>query len=94
MNSVFDTIIAAVNSGKCDIIISAQNITAARKKQVDMITYFQAGQSFVDIIVVPVNDRRTSIAKSVVVTLSSSRIYNLATDPAARVATGFIADSN
>ena len=47
INSVFDTIIAAVNSGKCDIIVSAQNITADRKKQVDMITYFQAGQSFV-----------------------------------------------
>jgi polar amino acid transport system substrate-binding protein len=46
-NSVFDTIIAAVTSGKCDIIISAQNITADRVKQVDMIPYFQAGQSFV-----------------------------------------------
>jgi len=47
VNSVFDTIIAAVTSGKCDIIISAQNITADRKKQVSMIPYFQAGQSFV-----------------------------------------------
>jgi polar amino acid transport system substrate-binding protein len=46
-NSVFDTIIAAVTSGKCDIIASAQNITAARVKQVDMIPFFQAGQSFV-----------------------------------------------
>lgn len=46
VNSVFDTIIAAVNSGKCDIIISAQNITAERQKQVSMIPYFQAGQSF------------------------------------------------
>ncbi len=46
-NSVFDTIIAAVTSGKCDIVISAQNITADRIKQVDMIPYFQAGQSFV-----------------------------------------------
>jgi len=46
VNSVFDTIIAAVNSGKCDIIISAQNITADRQKQVSMIPYFQAGQSF------------------------------------------------
>jgi len=46
VNSIFDTIIAAVNGGKCDIIISAQNITADRKKQVDMIPYFQAGQSF------------------------------------------------
>ena len=46
-NSVFDTIIAAVTAGKCDIIISAQNITTDRIKQVDMIPYFQAGQSFV-----------------------------------------------
>ena len=37
----------ALTGGKCDIIISAQNITADRKKQVDMIPYFQAGQSFV-----------------------------------------------
>ncbi len=47
VNSIFDTIIAAVTSGKCDIIISAQNITADRQKQVSMIPYFQAGQSFV-----------------------------------------------
>jgi polar amino acid transport system substrate-binding protein len=46
-NSVFDTIIAAVTGGKCDMIISAQNITADRIKQVAMIPYFQAGQSFV-----------------------------------------------
>jgi polar amino acid transport system substrate-binding protein len=45
-NSVFDTIILALTGGKCDIIISAQNITADRLKQVDMIPYFQAGQSF------------------------------------------------
>lgn len=47
VNSVFDTIIAAVTSGKCDIIISAQNITADRQKQVSMIPYFKAGQSMV-----------------------------------------------
>ncbi len=47
VNSVFDTIIAAVTSGKCDIIISAQNITPDRQKQVSMIPYFSAGQSFV-----------------------------------------------
>ena len=46
-NSVFDTIIAAVTGGKCDIIISDQNITPDRLKAVDMIPYFQAGQSFV-----------------------------------------------
>jgi polar amino acid transport system substrate-binding protein len=46
-NSVFDTIIAAVTSGKCDIIISAQNITTDRLEQVDMIPYFKAGQAFV-----------------------------------------------
>lgn len=47
VNSVFDTIIAAVKGGKCDIIISAQTITADRHKQVSMIPYFQAGQAFV-----------------------------------------------
>jgi polar amino acid transport system substrate-binding protein len=47
VNSVFDTIIAAVTAGKCDIIISAMNITADRNKQVSMIPYFQAGQAFV-----------------------------------------------
>jgi polar amino acid transport system substrate-binding protein len=46
VNSVFDTI-AAVTGGKCDIIISAMNITPDRNKQVSMIPYFQAGQSFV-----------------------------------------------
>jgi polar amino acid transport system substrate-binding protein len=46
-NSVFDTIIAAVTGGKCDIIVSDQNITADRLKAVDMIPYFKAGQSFV-----------------------------------------------
>jgi len=47
VNSVFDTIIAAVTSGKCDIVISAQNVTTDRQKQVSMIPYFEAGQSFV-----------------------------------------------
>jgi polar amino acid transport system substrate-binding protein len=46
-NTVFDTIIAALQGNKCDMIISAQNITADRLKQVDMIPYFHAGQSFV-----------------------------------------------
>ena len=46
-NTVFDTIIAALKGGKCDIIISAQNINADRLAQVDMIPFFQAGQSFV-----------------------------------------------
>jgi polar amino acid transport system substrate-binding protein len=46
-NSVFDTIIAALLGGKCDVIISAQNITSDRIKQLDMIPFYQAGQSFV-----------------------------------------------
>ncbi len=45
-NTVFDYIIPAVTGGKCDIIISDQNITADRTAQVDMIPYFQAGQAF------------------------------------------------
>jgi len=47
VNSVFDSIIAAVTSGKCDAIISAMNITTDRQKQISQIQYFQAGQSFV-----------------------------------------------
>jgi len=43
-NSVFDTIILALTGGKCEVIISAQNITAERLDQVDMIPYFKAGQ--------------------------------------------------
>ena len=43
----FNAIIPALTSGTCDIIISAQTITADRQKQVDMVPYFQAGQSFV-----------------------------------------------
>ena len=46
VNTVFDYIIAAVDGGKCDIIISDQNITTDRVAQVDMLPYFQAGQSF------------------------------------------------
>jgi polar amino acid transport system substrate-binding protein len=46
-NSVFSTIIPALTGGKCDIIISAQNINPDRLKVVDMIPYFKAGQSFV-----------------------------------------------
>jgi polar amino acid transport system substrate-binding protein len=45
INSVFDTIIAAVTSGKCDIIVSDQNITPDRLGQVDMIPYQQAKQA-------------------------------------------------
>ncbi len=47
VNTVFDTIIAAVTSGKCDIIVSAMNITKDRNKQISMIPYFKAGQSLV-----------------------------------------------
>jgi polar amino acid transport system substrate-binding protein len=46
INTVFDFIIQAVNGGKCDIIISDQNITADRVAAVDMLPYFQAGQAF------------------------------------------------
>jgi len=45
VNSVFDTIIAAVTSGKCDIIVSDQNITPDRLSQVDMIPYQQVKQA-------------------------------------------------
>jgi polar amino acid transport system substrate-binding protein len=45
--TTFDSIIPALTGGSCDIIISAQTITAERQQAVDMIPYFAAGQSFV-----------------------------------------------
>ena len=45
VNTVFDTIIEALQSPKCDLIISDMNITTDRNKQVSFIKYFQAGQS-------------------------------------------------
>ena len=45
VNSVFDTIIAAVTGGKCDIIVSDQNITPDRLRSVDMIPYQQVKQA-------------------------------------------------
>ncbi|HVN54896.1 MAG TPA: ABC transporter substrate-binding protein [Anaerolineaceae bacterium] len=47
VNTVFDSIIAAVSGGKCDVIISAMNITPDRNIKVSMIPYFRAGQSMV-----------------------------------------------
>jgi len=47
VNTVFLSIIPALDGGKCDIIVSAQNINADRLAQVDMIPYFKAGQSIV-----------------------------------------------
>jgi polar amino acid transport system substrate-binding protein len=43
----FNAIIPALTGGTCDVIVSAQTITADRQKQVDMIPYFAAGQAFV-----------------------------------------------
>lgn len=45
VNTVFDTIIAAVKGGKCDIILSDTNITAERNKQISQIHYLDVGQS-------------------------------------------------
>jgi polar amino acid transport system substrate-binding protein len=47
VNSVFDSIIPALDAGKCDIIISAQTITDERERLVDMVPFFEAGQAFV-----------------------------------------------
>ena len=46
-STTFDSIIPALQGGSCDIIISAQTITAERQAAVDMVPYFAAGQSFV-----------------------------------------------
>jgi polar amino acid transport system substrate-binding protein len=44
-NVVFDSIIAALLSKKCDAIVSAMNDTAERRKVVDFVDYLKVGQS-------------------------------------------------
>lgn len=46
-NTVFDTIIAALQGNKCDIVMSAMDIRPDRTAQVAMIPYFKSGQGFV-----------------------------------------------
>jgi polar amino acid transport system substrate-binding protein len=45
-NTGFDGIIAALQSKKCDLIISGMNDNADRRKQVDFVDYLNVGQSF------------------------------------------------
>jgi polar amino acid transport system substrate-binding protein len=45
-NTGFDGIIGALNSKRCDAIISGMNDTAERRKQVDFVDYLSVGQSF------------------------------------------------
>jgi polar amino acid transport system substrate-binding protein len=46
-NTVFDSIIAALQGNKCDMIISAMDIRPDRLAQLSMIPYFKSGQGFV-----------------------------------------------
>jgi polar amino acid transport system substrate-binding protein len=46
VESVFDTIIPGLLSGKCDIIMSSMSVTTSRSKQVSFIPYYIAGISF------------------------------------------------
>jgi len=46
INTVFDTIISSLSSGKCDIIMSSMTVTETRNKQVSFIPYYVAGISF------------------------------------------------
>ncbi|MEZ3158955.1 ABC transporter substrate-binding protein [Microbacterium sp. BWT-B31] len=43
-NSVFDTIIAAVKGGKCDLIWADQYVTPERVEQLDMVAYWRADE--------------------------------------------------
>lgn len=47
IDSVFDTIILAVTTGKCDMIITGQTITNKRLKAVEMVPYFTGGDRLV-----------------------------------------------
>jgi polar amino acid transport system substrate-binding protein len=48
-NSVFDTIIAALKGGKCDMIWADQYVTPERIEQIDMVAYWKANE----VVVVP-----------------------------------------
>lgn len=54
-NSVFDTIIAAVNTGKCDLLWADQYVTPERVEQLDMVAYWRAAE----VIVVPANNPKS-----------------------------------
>jgi polar amino acid transport system substrate-binding protein len=45
VNTNFDTIIEALTTGKCDLIITGIFITPERQKQIDFVPYFTSGQS-------------------------------------------------
>jgi polar amino acid transport system substrate-binding protein len=47
VNQGFNGIIPALGAKKCDAIVSAMTISADRKKAVDFLPYFVAGESFV-----------------------------------------------
>jgi polar amino acid transport system substrate-binding protein len=51
----FDGIIAALNSGRCDAVLSGMGITSDREKQVDFIKYSIAGQA----IMIQASDKGT-----------------------------------
>jgi len=45
VNTNFDTIIEALTTGKCDLIITGIFITPPREKQINFVPYFTSGQS-------------------------------------------------
>ena len=46
VNATFDTIIAGLKAGKFDVGNSSFTVTTAREKQVNFVTYFQAGEGY------------------------------------------------
>jgi polar amino acid transport system substrate-binding protein len=46
INATFDTIIVGLQSGKFDVGNTSFTVTAAREKQVNFVTYFQAGEGY------------------------------------------------
>ncbi len=51
-NTPFDGIIAALQAGKCDLVLSGMNSTDERKKEVDFVDYLKVGQG----LLVPVGN--------------------------------------
>jgi polar amino acid transport system substrate-binding protein len=47
VNTDYNTVVAALESGKCDLIVSDQYVTAARQKQVNMVAYWKSNETVI-----------------------------------------------
>jgi polar amino acid transport system substrate-binding protein len=47
VNTDYATVVASLQSGKCDVIVSDQYVTPAREKQVNMVAYWKSNETVI-----------------------------------------------